>query len=187
MKSINSLALTILFTIKNIVSYSKVGYNKGDVAIVLGTAVNGDKPSIDFRRRINHAIRLYKTSRIKKIIFTGGCVYGRKYSESEIAKNYALEKNIPEEDIIIEKKSTNTYQNIVEAKKIVDKLSVDNVLIISDPYHMKRAMKLANSIGLDALPSPAYRSAYNNKIRRARFLLRESISYLFTNPKNRSD
>ncbi len=149
-----------------------------DAAIVLGNALGPDDRSDPvFKERINHAIALYKAGRVKTIIFTGGYRYGPDLTESIAAKNYALERGVRAEDTYIETESQTTWQNLIEAKKLVDEHGLGPVLIVSDPLHMRRAMTMAHDLDLDAHPSPTTTSRVARERGSLRFLLRETVYY----------
>lgn len=148
--------------------------NQADAAIVLGAAVYRERPSPVFRERINHAIGLYLSGQVDAIIFTGGVGSRDTISEAEAARQYALSAGVPEEAIYIETTSLNTYQNLVNAQQIISEQDFEDVLIVSDPLHMHRAILLAEEIGLDAEPSPTTTSRYRSFEARLRFLVRET-------------
>ena len=148
-----------------------------DAAIILGTAVIHDKPSPVFRERINHGISLYQAGKVKKLIFTGGVGKGEVFAESEVAKKYALQHGVPVSDIFIEKSSTITYENIIEARKILTNHTLNSVLIVSDPLHMKRAMIMAQDLGVDAKTAPTPTSMYKTWSSKSGFLVREICFY----------
>lgn len=109
-----SIFIYTVFIGLNIYLYSRNNeIIEADAAIVLGAAVWGEKPSPVFRGRIDHAISLYKSNIVSKIIFTGGKDEGDKYPESYVAKMYALENGVEERDIFIETKSA---VGVVEVK-----------------------------------------------------------------------
>lgn len=162
----------------SIYSYSRTNeIVEADAAIVLGAAVWGEKPSPVFRERINHAIRLYKSNIVSKIIFTGGKDKGDKYAESYVAKMYALENGVEERDIFIETKSQITEQNIYYAKQIAEQNELKTFIIVSDPLHMKRAMLMAKDYDLIAFPSPTPTTQYKTWKSKLKFLLREIVFY----------
>jgi uncharacterized SAM-binding protein YcdF (DUF218 family) len=148
--------------------------NQADAAVVLGAAVYRGLPSPVFRERINHAIRLYQSGQVAAIIFTGGVGSRDTISEGEAARQYALSAGIPEEAIYIETTSLNTYQNLVNAQQIISEQDFKHVLVVSDPLHMRRAMTLAEDIGMEAEPSPTTTSRYRSFEARMRFLFREA-------------
>ena len=145
-----------------------------DAAVVLGAAVWTRDPSPVFRERINHAVNLYRKGRVRKLIFTGGQGNPGEPTEAAAARNYALQSGLPASDILIEDKSHTTYENILNAKQLADTHGIRKVLIVSDPLHMKRAMTMAQDVGLSAHPSPTPSTRYQG----LRILMHETYSYL---------
>ncbi len=156
---------------------SEYSEEQSDVIIVLGTAIENGKPSSVFKERINHGIYLYNKGVAKKLLFTGGLGKGQNQTESSVAKEYAISKGIPDSVIIIEEKSKSTYGNFKEAKQIMDSLSLKSALIVSDPFHMTRAMTFANYYKMDCKPSPTKTSEFNSFVPKAMSLFYETIFY----------
>ncbi len=178
-----SILLGILFSYfllnaVRIYRYSLKYYeNQSDVAIVLGAGTNQGKLSPVFKERINHSILLYKKGIVDKIIFTGGFGKNQKQSDSKTAKNYALENGIPENDIFIEEESNYTVENLINSKQIMDSLKLTSALLVSDPLHMKRAMKLAKYHGIHCNPSPTKTTMYTSSKTKTRQLLYETFYF----------
>ena len=149
-----------------------------DAAVVLGAAAWGDKPSPVFRERINHAIALYQSERVEKLIFTGGTRKEGYPSEGEVARKFAIKQGIPSHDIIYETRSKDTYQNLVNTRLLMQKHKLHHVIIVSDPYHMARAIAIAQDLGIQATPSPTPTSRYIEASEQARwkFFIQESYS-----------
>ena len=150
---------------------------QADVIIVLGAACFNDEPSPVFRERINHGIWLYENGYAPYLIFTGGKESRDQLSESQIAKNYATAKGIPEEVIFIEELSTITEENMQYAKAIMDEQGFEDALIVSDGLHMKRAMLMADDYGILAYPSPTPTTMYQTFGTQFPFMLRETFLY----------
>lgn len=148
-----------------------------DAAIVLGAEVRNKRPTPVFEERIKHGVNLYQTDQVDVIIFTGGIGEGDQLAESEVAKEYAVEAGIPAEDIYCETSSKITYENLREAKKVLDQQGLTTALIVSDPLHMKRAVTIARDLGIDAYPSPTPTSRYVTWKSKSRFLVREAFFY----------
>lgn len=129
-----------------------------DAAVVLGAAVWGGDPSPVFAERIRHAIALYDQGRVGRLLFTGGKGEGQRLAEAEAAKRFALQHGVAESHILLETTSRTTKENLVNAKLIAEEQRLGRVLIVSDPLHMKRAMSIAHTLGLEALPSPTQTS-----------------------------
>ncbi|WP_091273540.1 YdcF family protein [Alteribacillus persepolensis] len=149
-----------------------------DAAIVLGAAAKGNEPSPVFRERINHSIRLYEAGYVDKIIFTGGKSDGSTYAEAEAARKYAVERNVHSDDIYIETQSTITEENLEYADDIASEHNLDTFLIVSDPLHMKRAITMADHMGMTAYSSPTQSSAYETLQTKIPFFFRELFFYI---------
>ena len=169
----------ILYVAFLIVDYSvKSVVVSSDAAIILGAAVINDQPSPVFKERINHGITLYKSGVVKQLIFTGGVGKGQSFSESEVARTYAIRNGVQASDILIEQQSTITYENFLEAKKIIKQTSIKRILVVSDPLHMKRAMSMAHQFELNAQPAPTPTSRYKTWSTKSSFLTREVFFYI---------
>jgi len=140
---------------------------KADAIIVLGAAAYDAKPSPLFQERIRHGLDLYEAGYAPLLIFTGGYGgSGARFSESQVARRYALKQGVPAKAILIETQSRNTVQNLVEAKRLMDQHELHRVIIVSDPLHMARALRLSRAMGIDALasstPSTRFRSFHTS-------------------------
>lgn len=181
------LMLAIILVLFIFISYSafsiwsfsnKVQHVKTDVAVVLGAAAWGDKPSPVLRERVNHSIWLYENGYVDKIIFTGGKGEGAMYAESEVAREYAINNNVNPEDILIETKSRITEENLTYAYEIAIQQNLRTFTIVSDPLHMKRAILMAKITGMkEAYSSPTQTSVYKSLDSKIPFFLRELFFY----------
>ncbi len=154
-----------------------------DCAIVLGAAAYGAKPSPVFEERIRHGIALYRTKQVSKLIFTGGYGTGAPHAESEVAAAYAVRHGVPATDILTELRSRTTQQNLAGAKLLMDAHGLQTAILVSDPLHMRRALWMANDLGIAAVSSPTPTTRYRSLRTQLRFLRRELYYwhyYLFT-------
>jgi uncharacterized SAM-binding protein YcdF (DUF218 family) len=156
-----------------------------DAAIVLGAAVWGNELSPVFRERVNHSINLYRSGRVRKLIFTGGQGNQGEQAESFAARQYAQQSGVPAGDILTEDRSHTTYENIQYAKRVAGDHGLNKVLIVSDPLHMKRAMVMTRDMGIEAYPSPTPTTKYRGVKSQIGLLTRETyyyIGYLLSRP-----
>ena len=117
-----------------------------DCIIVLGAGVWGDKPSPMLEARLLQGIELYDKGVSGKIIMTGD--HGRKeYDEVNLMKEFAIDKGIPSEDIFMDHAGFSTYDSMYRAKKI---FKVNKAIIVSQKYHLYRALHIAKSLGIEA-------------------------------------
>jgi len=130
-----------------------------DVAIVLGGMVNTliKNPShaelTEASDRLIDAIRLYKKGKVKKILFTGGSgsLHHQDITESQIARLIFLDLGVPEEDLILEDKSRNTYENALYSKELLDKTPWKSYILITSASHMKRSEAVFQKAGFQDL------------------------------------
>lgn len=136
-----------------------------DCIIILGAGIWGDKPSPMLEDRLQEGINLYQNGLSDKIIMSGD--HGRKeYDEVNIMKNYAIEKGIPSENIFMDHAGFSTYESIYRAKDI---FQAKKVVIVTQKYHLYRALYIANRLGLEAYGVGAdprqYVGAFNREVR----------------------
>ncbi len=113
-------------------------------------------------RRFWRGIELYREyDGLIPIIYSGGSghIFDRVSVEGELTRQYALSMGIPEYDFLIETTSRNTYENIRETKKILDRdfpgSKPHRVILVTSSIHMPRAVLIAKKSGLDPIPEPA--------------------------------
>ena len=98
--------------------------------------------SMLIKERVTTAYTAYKAGRIKKLVFMGGTSGvsnqdNSNISESEKMKKLAISLGIKEEDILIDDKSNNTFENIENAMKLLPS-NIDHISIITSEFHLKR-------------------------------------------------
>lgn len=153
-----SLYFGFLFAVYLIYSYAyqKIPLRrKIDYIIVLGCGLIGDKVSPLLKNRLDKSIEVYKNQLEKgasvKIIVSGGKGHDEVVSEACAMKNYLLSQNIPDKDILLEDKSTTTYENMLYSKKIMESISKNyRCTFVSNNYHIFRASIYARKAGIRA-------------------------------------
>ena len=150
------------------------GKAQADVALVLGAAVIDDEPSPVFAARLDYAVELYAEGRVAGVLLTGGRSPEDRLSEGAAGKRYVSSAGVPREAIHIEEVSQTTLGNLREARRVMKRENIASVLIVSDPLHMRRAMAMAQSLGIEARPAPTPYTRYRSWKTRLPFLLRET-------------
>lgn len=123
-----------------------------DAILVLGCGVrpNGE-PSNMLSDRIQKGIDLCKNGNSSKIIMSGD--HGRKdYDEVNTMKNIAIASGIASEDVFMDHAGFSTYDSMYRAKQI---FRAEKILIVTQDYHLKRAVYIARQLGLKAYGVPA--------------------------------
>jgi uncharacterized SAM-binding protein YcdF (DUF218 family) len=171
--------LLVLYSAVSIYAYSRRDEaREADAAIVLGAAVFGDRPSPVLRERINHAIYLYETGYVDRIIFTGGLGHTALVTEAEASAIYARSRGIPEEAIFLETTSTTTRENLRNARLIAAENGLKTFLIVSTPFHMKRALSIADDLSMEAYSSPTRTTRWISAYTKSRAFAQEVVSYI---------
>lgn len=116
-----------------------------DVIIVLGAGIREDKPTRLLKRRLDKAIECYEENPNVLIVVSGGMGPQEEYTEAYVMEKYLSKNGIPSENIVLEDKSTSTYENFDFSKKILDaKFNRDySVGFITNEYHIYRAGKIS--------------------------------------------
>lgn len=118
-----------------------------DCIIVLGASVLEDQtPSHMLEDRLKKGIEVYYETNVPKLLMSGdhGGIY---YDEVNVMKNYAIEAGVPSEDIFMDHAGFSTYESMYRAKEI---FGAKKVIIVTQEYHLKRAVYIAKMLGLDA-------------------------------------
>jgi len=145
-----------------------------DAIIVLGAAAYDARPSPVFEERIRHGIHLYQAGYAPRLIFTGGFGGERaRFAESQVARNYALKQGVPASAILIETQSRTTWQNLLEARELMAQHEIQQVIVVSDPLHMARALRLSRKLDIQARGSATPSSRFRSVRTRLYFLFKE--------------
>ena len=160
---------------------------RSDAIIVLGAAAYDAVPSPVFKARIEHGLDLFRGGMAGTLIFTGGYGGGgARFAESQVARRYAIRSGIPESAILIESSSQTTYQNLLEARRLMQEHGLQRAIVVSDPLHMARALRLCRGLGIDAVGSPTPSTRFRSLRTRLEFLAREVYFFhrdLFVRPR----
>lgn len=133
-----------------------------DCAVILGAGIRDGKPTPMLRDRLLTGIELYKSGAAKKLIMSGD--HGSEdYDEVNIMKSYAVENGIPDSDIFMDHAGFSTYETIYRAREIFE---ADSIIIVSQKYHLYRALYIAERLGLKAVGVSADLNTYRGQTRR---------------------
>jgi len=134
-------------TDQSIVSVNKVEKEK-QVALILGARVySSGFLSPILRDRVDTAIELYQAGKIERFLVSGD--NGQEnYDEVNAVKDYLLSLAIPAEDIFLDHAGFDTYDSMVRAKEIFE---VESAYIVTQEFHLPRAVFLAQAQGISAL------------------------------------
>jgi uncharacterized SAM-binding protein YcdF (DUF218 family) len=148
---------------------------KAQAIIVLGAAQFDGRPSAVLSARLDHAADLYKRGLAPLIVVTGGKQTGDRFTEAEASANYLADKGIPGGAIERETTSTNSYDELAAAARFLHQRGINDVVLVSDPFHAYRINAIARDVGLNAHVSPTPTSPVHG-LDNAQALLRETVA-----------
>lgn len=117
-----------------------------DCILVLGCGVHGETPSHMLEDRLLQGIELYEFGASEKMIMSGD--HGREvYDEVNVMKDFATERGVPSENIFMDHAGFSTYESMYRARDI---FKAEKILIVTQDYHLYRAIYDARALGLEA-------------------------------------
>lgn len=135
---------------------------KADCVLILGAGVKDGKPKPMLRDRLLTGIELYKSGAAKKIIMSGD--HGRAdYDEVNVMRAFALEQGVKAEDIFLDHAGFSTYDSVYRAKNI---FGAENIIIVSQKYHLYRALYIAKKLDVNAAGISADLNTYGGQLKR---------------------
>ena len=130
------------------------GARPSDAIVVLGAAQYDGVPSPVLRARLDHAFDLYEDGIAPLVVVTGGRREGDRFTEATAAATYLHTRGVPDDAILRETTGSSSWESIAAVARFLDQRGLDEVVLVSDPYHAKRIDLIADEVGLDAVTSP---------------------------------
>jgi len=133
-----------------------------NIALVFGAGLKAKgEPSAVLEDRILTAIRLFQDGKVGKIIMSGD---NRNVNHNEVQamKNFALDQGVNEEDIILDHAGRSTYDSCYRLKEV---FSLNKIVLITQKYHLPRALYICNELGIDAVGVPAESREYEKQVK----------------------
>lgn len=136
---------------------------EADCILVLGAGVySSGRPSAMLEDRLLQGINLYEMGASNRLLFSGD--HGTKtYDEVNTMKAYAINKGIPSEHIFMDHAGFSTYESMFRGRDI---FLADRIIIVTQEYHLYRALYIAKQLGLDAYGVPSNQREYLGQSRR---------------------
>ena len=132
--------------------------NKIDCIIILGSGMNGEKPTPILEARIKKGLELYNLNITNKILVSGD--HGKvEHDEVNLMKDYLINKGVPSKNIFMDHAGFSTYETMYRAKEI---FKVKRTVIVTQKYHMYRSLYIAEKLGIDAYGIITNYKKYNN-------------------------
>ena len=149
-----------------------------DCVLVLGCGVREDgTPSHMLEDRLKQGVALYDLQASPKLLMSGD--HGRvEYNEVGTMKEYAMEAGVPSEDVFMDHAGFSTYESLYRAKEI---FGVKKLIIVTQEYHLYRALYIAERLGLEAWGVASdYRTYWGQTTREIREILARAKDFVNT-------
>ena len=130
--------------------------------LVLGCGVHGSTPSHMLEDRLLQGVELYENGASGKLLMSGD--HGREnYDEVNVMKDFATERGIASEDVFMDHAGFSTYESMYRAKEI---FKAEKILIVTQDYHLYRAIFDARALGLEAYGVASNPRSYSGQLYR---------------------
>lgn len=155
--------LVVITTNKKIISeVDATKLDNIDCILILGAAIKDHYPSPMLEDRLLQGISLYEQQASPKILVSGDHM-NTDYDEVNVMKDYLVGHKIPSQDVFMDHAGISTYDSIYRAKYI---FQAKKIIIVTQKYHLYRALYIANSLGIDAYGVPSNQRTYTNQEKR---------------------
>lgn len=147
-----TLSIFALYTVSSFLNLLRNRRKRYRYIIVLGCGLmNGAEVTPLLAGRIQKGMEAYRQNPGARLVFSGGKGSGEALPEGEAMKRYAVEKGVPEEDILVEAQSVNTRENLQLSYRLIQRDAqgdTGNLLVVTNRYHVFRALLLAKHLGI---------------------------------------
>ena len=161
-----TIGLVIFIGIESIIIYNGHHHDtqKPDYLVVLGAGLRGRSISASLLYRLETALDFHDMYPDLKIVVSGGQGEGEDMTEALAMRNFLVDNGVNPNLIIMEDKSTNTYENFLYTKNVLEEETVKEdftITIISNNFHMYRAKFLAKEVGFNTYgyPAPSHKAS----------------------------
>jgi uncharacterized SAM-binding protein YcdF (DUF218 family) len=123
--------------------------------VVLGAAQYNGEPSPVLQARLDHAVDLYEQGLAPVVAVTGGRQPGDSATEASASAGYLIAAGVPESSLRLETAGANSWQSLAATARFLADEGIEEVVLVSSPYHALRTELIAEEVGLHGHASPA--------------------------------
>jgi uncharacterized SAM-binding protein YcdF (DUF218 family) len=157
---------------------------RADAAVVFAGGVGeSGQAGGGYQERVKQAVDLFRAGQVPALLFSSGYVFA--FREADVMRALAVDSGVPPSAISLEEAAANTYQNVTNTAQIARSRRWHRILLVSSPYHMKRALltwrKMAPDIEVVPAPPPAsqfYTHGYGASLEQIRGIVHEYAAIL---------
>jgi uncharacterized SAM-binding protein YcdF (DUF218 family) len=149
-----------------------------DVIVVLGAAQLNGRPGDVLEARLIEAKRVFDAGLAPLIMTVGAKAPGDRTTEAASGSYWLRTNGVPRSKVIALEVGRDTWVSTQSYVEEMQKRKIENVIIVTDPYHCRRAMTMANDLGVVASCSPVQSGPNSLGNSGTRYLVREAGAYL---------
>jgi vancomycin permeability regulator SanA len=150
----------------------------GDVIVVLGAAQLDGRPGEVLQARLDEAKRIYDLGLAPSIITVGAGAPGDRTTEAASGKYWLTTNGIKSKNVTALEVGRDTWVSTENYVKFMKLKKMKDVIIVTDPFHCRRAMTMANDLDVVATCSPVQTGPNSLDNSGKRYLIRETGAYL---------
>lgn len=150
-----------------------------DAIVVLGSAQYNGRPSSIFAARLEHALKLYQQGVAPVVVTVGGKKSGDQFTEAEAGRDYLAREGIPAGHLLAVPEGVDTLESMRDVAATFREHGWKKAVLVTDPWHVMRAQKMAADSGIEAASSPTRQGpAVQTRATQFRYIMRETAAYL---------
>jgi uncharacterized SAM-binding protein YcdF (DUF218 family) len=150
-----------------------------DAIVVLGSAQYNGRPSSIFEARLEHARALFGQGVAPVVVTVGGKKAGDQFTEAEAGRDYLAGQGIPSSRLLAVPEGVDTLESMRDVAATFREHGWKKAVLVTDPWHVMRAQKMADDAGIQAASSPTRQGpAVQTRTTQFRYIMRETAAYL---------
>lgn len=149
-----------------------------DAALVLGFALDDrGQARPQLVGRMDFAADLHRRGLVPRLVLSGGAAKAG-HTEASVMRQLAIARGVPADALVLDDAARSTIENFACSLPILERLGAHRVLVVTEPWHMRRAMLLARRHGLDARAAPATSAIWRSPRHAAYWLFRDANAFV---------
>ena len=151
---------------------------RSDAIVVLGASQFDGRPSSVLEARLEHAQELYDDGVAPRVVTVGGGRPGDRFTEAEAGQRYLAGQGVTE--VVAVEEGSDTLQSLRAVRALMAERGWESAVLVTDPWHALRSLRMAADTGIDAVSSPTRRGpSVRTRGVQARYIARETAAYLY--------
>lgn len=152
---------------------------RSDAIVVLGSAQYNGRPSSIFAARLEHARALYRQGIAPVVVTVGGKKSGDNFTEAEAGRDYLANEGVPRQALLAVPEGVDTLESMKDVAAVFRQRGWHSAVLVTDPWHVMRAERMADDAGIDAASSPTRQGpAVQTRSTQLLYIMRETAAYL---------